>query len=398
MPVNPTYTVRLGWHATDLDTNGHLPAEQLTTPETTTTKVLLPDGTGGVHWGTVSATSSFGSNSNSVGSANAPGASSSNARADHVHQGIHQLTSNGSNALFENVNVAAGSGIALGVAGQTVTITNTGTSSGGGGSGTLTTIEELDGSPTSSSVTKLVLPNGTLGIVGTVATYTPTAGSADAITGQSGIGGARISGLQGSPDITVAGTNDDEFDTTDSSDPMTGWTTLGTPTSHDINSTVKSHYYVRQAATATLGIVGIYKAIPAVPFTVTCKLSDADIQTNFNLAGLFVAEASPGKIEALEFLHTSTGIGYGVDAYTNRTTFASTPVAFTVGYDAPIYLRCIVTTTTSIGWYVSRGGLIWRKLVSGRNPGFTVGAVGLQVASQSATTDGEAVFDWIRFT
>jgi hypothetical protein len=268
----------------------------------------------------------------------------------------------------------------------------------GGGTGTLTTIEELDGSPTSAAITKLVLPNGTLGIVGTVATYTPTAGSADAITGQSGIGGARISGIQGSPDITVAGTNDDEFDTTDSSDPMTGWTTLGTPTSHDINSTVKSHYYVRQAATATLGIVGIYKAIPAVPFTVTCKLSDADIQTNFNLAGLFVAEASPGKIEALEFLHTSTGIGYGVDAYTNRTTFSSTPVAFTVGYDAPIYLRCIVTTTTSIGWYVSRGGLIWRKLVSGRNPGFTVGAVGLQVASQSATTDGEAVFDWIRFT
>jgi hypothetical protein len=126
MPVNPTYTVRLGWHATDLDVNGHLPAEQLTTPETTTTKVLLPDGAGGVHWGTVSATSSFGSNSNSVGSANAPGASSSNARADHVHQGVHQLTSNGSNALFENVNVAAGSGIALGVAGQTVTITNTG--------------------------------------------------------------------------------------------------------------------------------------------------------------------------------------------------------------------------------------------------------------------------------
>jgi hypothetical protein len=99
MPVNPTYTVRLGWHATDLDTDGHLPAEQLTTPETTTTKVLAPDGAGGVHWGTVSATSSFGSNSNAVGSANAPGASSSNARADHVHQGVHQLTSNGSNGL-----------------------------------------------------------------------------------------------------------------------------------------------------------------------------------------------------------------------------------------------------------------------------------------------------------
>jgi hypothetical protein len=56
---------------------------------------------------------SFGSNSNSVGSANAPGASSSNSRADHVHQGVHQLTSNGSNALVGDVNVAAGSGIAV---------------------------------------------------------------------------------------------------------------------------------------------------------------------------------------------------------------------------------------------------------------------------------------------
>jgi hypothetical protein len=363
--------------------------------------VLTADSTqaNGIKWGTGGAASSFGSNSNSVGSANAPGASSSNSRADHVHQGVHQLTANGSNALFENVNVAAGSGIALGVAGQTLTITNTGSSGGAGGTGTLTTIEEVDGSPTSSAVTKLVLPNGTLGIVGTVATYTPTAGgSADAITGQSGIGGARISGLQGSPDITVAGTNDDEFDTTDVSDPMTGWTTLGTPTSHNINSTVKSHYYIRQAATATFGMVGIYKAIPAVPFTVTCKISDADLQTNFNLVGLLVAEASPGKIETLELVHTTPGVGYGVDAYTNRTTFASTPVAFTGSYDTPIYFRCVVTTTTSIGWYVSRGGLIWRTLVTGRNPGFTVGSVGLQATSQSATTDGEAVFDWIRFT
>ena len=38
------------------------------------------------------------------------------------------------------------------------------------------TIEEVDGSPTVGA-TKLVLPNGTLGVVGTVATYTPAAAS-----------------------------------------------------------------------------------------------------------------------------------------------------------------------------------------------------------------------------
>lgn len=46
------------------------------------------------------------------------------------------------------------------------------------GSGTLTTIEEVDGSPTDSAVTKLVVPNGTLAIVGHVATYTLAAPTA----------------------------------------------------------------------------------------------------------------------------------------------------------------------------------------------------------------------------
>jgi hypothetical protein len=91
--------------------------------------VLTADSTAstGLAWSAPSGgASSFGSNSNSVGSANAPGASSSNARADHVHQGVHRLTSNGSNALFEDVNVAAGSGIAVTQSGQTVTVASTG--------------------------------------------------------------------------------------------------------------------------------------------------------------------------------------------------------------------------------------------------------------------------------
>lgn len=40
----------------------------------------------------------------------------------------------------------------------------------GAGTGTLTTVEEVDGSPTDSAVTKLVLPNGTLAIASHVAT------------------------------------------------------------------------------------------------------------------------------------------------------------------------------------------------------------------------------------
>jgi hypothetical protein len=140
--------------------------------------ILSTDGTKGVHWrpettgGTPSL--SYGSNANDVGDAGAAGASSLVTRADHVHRGVRSITANGSNSLFGNVNLKAGSGIALGVTAQDITITNL---SGGssGGSGTSLTIEEVDGSPTVAA-TKLVLPNGTLGVVGTVATYTPSAG------------------------------------------------------------------------------------------------------------------------------------------------------------------------------------------------------------------------------
>lgn len=47
---------------------------------------------------------------------------------------------------------------------------------GSGAAGTITTVEEVDGSPTDSAVTKIVFPNGTLSIVGHVATYTPSGG------------------------------------------------------------------------------------------------------------------------------------------------------------------------------------------------------------------------------
>lgn len=138
---------------------------------------------------------SYGSNSNDVGLVSAAGASSLVSRADHVHRGVRTITSNGSNGLFGDVNLSAGTGIALGVAGQSVTITNTGSSSGGGGgSGTLSTVEEVDGSPTDSAVTKLVFPNGTLAIASHVATYTPAGGGGGGIThsflGYNTIGGS----------------------------------------------------------------------------------------------------------------------------------------------------------------------------------------------------------------
>jgi hypothetical protein len=227
------------------------------------------------------------------------------------------------------------------------------------------------------------------------------AGGSDLVQTWSGGGSVYISGLAGSPDIRVAATNDNEFETTDVADPMTGWTTLGAPTAHDMNSTAKSHYYVSKSATAGPGQHGIYKANPSTPFTVTCKLSDVTLTGDDNGAGLFVGESTPGKMLLL-----SVNFNSGVASrrkllhqiWTNPTTYSST-VATTEGtLEAPIYLRLVVTSSTNISAYYSANGYVWRLAASATNPSFTVGSVGLMMLQNNASFDMAAIFDWIRFT
>lgn len=62
------------------------------------------------------------------------------------------------------------------------------------GAGTVTTVEEVDGSPTDSAVTKIVFPNGTLAISSHVATYTPAASGVTAsYIGYNTVGGTEES-------------------------------------------------------------------------------------------------------------------------------------------------------------------------------------------------------------
>jgi len=60
---------------------------------------------------------------------------------------------------------------------------------GGGGGGSALTVEEVDANPTDSAVTKIVFPNGTLGIVAHVATYTPSGAGGDVVGPSSAVAG-----------------------------------------------------------------------------------------------------------------------------------------------------------------------------------------------------------------
>lgn len=86
-------------------------------------------------------------------------------------ENVARITANGSNVLASPfVSVLSGTGVSFSVSSNALTISST---ASGGSS---LTVEEVDGSP-SVAASKLVFPNGTLGVVGTVATYTPAAGS-----------------------------------------------------------------------------------------------------------------------------------------------------------------------------------------------------------------------------
>jgi hypothetical protein len=75
--------------------------------------------------------------------------------------------------------------------------------------GSLLTVEEVDGTPTDAAVVKIVFPNGTLSIVGHVATYTPAAAIAQRTTLNFVIDGGGVAittGLKGVLELPWDGT------------------------------------------------------------------------------------------------------------------------------------------------------------------------------------------------
>jgi hypothetical protein len=250
---------------------------------------------------------------------------------------------------------------------------------------------------------KRLAPDGAGGVA-----WAAGGGGGGTVSGQVGGAAIYIPGLQGSPDIRVAGANDDEFDTTASGLP-TGWTQLGTPDAQNANTLALSHYYVKANAGTGANLKGIYKAAPSMPFTVTCKLT-ASSQVPYpwdngngnyaKFAILAVAEATPGKLEAISACWNNAQGSRTLEVlnWTNPTTFNNQPSGDAACVQAvPIYLRLVVASSTSVTYAFSFDGLLWTTLLSAHDPGFTIGSVALAVSSEQANFAVEALYDWIRF-
>lgn len=254
-----------------------------------------------------------------------------------------------------------------------------------------------------------ILPSQT-GQTGKVLTTNGTvqAWGAAGATGPIGTGstGATISSLQSNPDIDVGTGIDDEFVENTSGVPS-GWTAIpsGTPNTIDTNTAYSLlHMVANGGGGSATELQGIYIATPSTPFTVTCKLSDWSIKTSDQAqAGLFVGVAgASGAFMSIGSYSTSSPLYADTYCrlYTNRSTASSN--FFSTGihlFGRPaIYYRMVVHSTTNVDLQQSYNGFDWFPCTTAKNPGFTIGSVGLFVDAGDSTIAVAAHFDWIRFT
>jgi len=247
---------------------------------------------------------------------------------------------------------------------------------------------------------------------GTEYDLTSSGTGSDLVQVASGAGSIRLPGLAASGWIPPgsAGTLDDEFDTTDTSDPMTGWTTFQTPTAHDINSTALSCYYLKKTATAaSTGHVGIYKSwSPSAGQFVTAGLLDCvQSMTNFQRGGgIFVGETNPVTGKTLNFWIVNNGHGpaISVTEYSAAGTFTATRATYGGGtadpeareFWTPIAFRIRYNSSTSLDFDISRSGRLWTPVLRAYNPGFTIAQTGIVLDTQQGTYDGELLMDFFR--
>lgn len=138
-------------------------------------------------------------------------------RANHTGTQAASTISDFSEAVDDRVSSLLVAGTGISITYDDALNTETIAATGGGGGGSLT-VEEVDGSPTDSAVTKLIFPNGTLSITSHEATYTPAGG---------GGGGGSTSGIGAYSARPAAGTAGNLYIATDGAsqwvDDGTNW-------------------------------------------------------------------------------------------------------------------------------------------------------------------------------
>jgi hypothetical protein len=203
-----------------------------------------------------------------------------------------------------------------------------------------------------------------------------------------------VAALLGAPDTTF------EFDTSS----LSGLTALGSPTTEDANTSVPGCYYVKKAAVGSNPLTGRYLTVTA-PFTAIIKVVDAnDAGINYLRQGqLGVLNSTPSVAQSIErFWNPSAGNGAYIWAGVSYGSLTGSPSAMTGSTDRlstanfPFYLAVVASTTTSVSYYTSANGRVWRAHKTGVNPGFTVDKVFMSIHPENTSEDAFMAVDFLR--
>jgi hypothetical protein len=197
----------------------------------------------------------------------------------------------------------------------------------GGGSGLA--IEEVDGSPTVVA-TKLILPNGTLSVSGTEATYTPAGG------GGGGGGGATIT-----------------------NPPSAGWSWVNQLTSTETLFGAARRIVTANSAGPSLSLR--VQAAPTPPYTLTAMVTPRGHLASTNGFGLFWRESSTGRLSGIYFQPVSAVPHLYASKWSSATSYNSTyGSSFAVSNTGfPLWLRLTDDGTNRIMSYSIDGGVSW---------------------------------------
>lgn len=230
-------------------------------------------------------------------------------------------------------------------------------------------------------------PQGPQGIQG----ETGPAGSGG---GGGGSGGAELYFADIPPE--TANANDDEFPSGALDGDWTEWDVGAKQT------VTVGDYGLKLAHVSTSGesFAGVHRAIPAGDWSLATKLSLSSGAAQFPSGGILIGadlttNPSTAAFRMFGFVVQNTGrVHLSVTAFSNYTTFSSTPVDITVEQTEHVYLR-VRRATTTLFYDYSTDGLNWMQVYTESEP-YTLVRVGLAVNNNTGGS-GLAVAAYFRF-
>jgi hypothetical protein len=198
---------------------------------------------------------------------------------------------------------------------------------------------------------------------------------------------------------------DDDEGTGADTDPVAGWTTLGTVTTFDRDTTFADSLYLAVPGNANTRVDGAYKSHALADGEAFVARIDGDtIRDQYNRVGIFIGVASAsGRIDTLAVVYSSGNRQIEGLAMTNATTLSTgfgSPTAVPASSSSPFYLAIRRNSSTSYDYLIGRAGALginWHTYATARDPSFTQAVCGIFANAQNGSTAVKGVFAWTRY-